>query len=103
MNTNVLNAIDGELQYQDQKWPGHTHSVGEYILIAEKCLADAKRKWQTCLGDDAALHEIRQVAAVCVACMEEHYAPERGVPIQNGKGQEDLPVRDPLSFTEQLD
>lgn len=86
-------AIEGELQYQDQKWPGHKHSVGEYILIMEKCLADAKRQWQTCQGDDAALHEIRQVTAVGVACMNEHYAPHRGEPVLGIPGQPELPQK----------
>jgi hypothetical protein len=91
MKQSVLNAITSETDYQLLKHGEHHHSVGEWILVMEKCLRDAKTKWQTCRGDDAALHEVRQVAACAVQCMTQHYAPHRGVPIQNHNGQPELP------------
>ena len=75
MNTNVIAAIDSERKYQEQKWPNHLHTIGEFILIMEKCLNDAKRAWV--YGTDQSLHEIRQVTAVGVAAMEQHAAPMR--------------------------
>lgn len=53
----VMESVQSELDYQDQCWPGHTHSVGEWILIMDKCMTDAKRAYVTGHGDDKALHE----------------------------------------------
>jgi len=69
MGAQVICAIESERTYQEHKWPCHRHSVGEYLLIMEKCLADAKRAWM--IGDTKALEEIRQVTAVGVAAMEQ--------------------------------
>lgn len=65
----VLEAIESERAYQEKKWPGHRHSVGEWIIIMESCLEKAKTKWMD--GDAGALKEIRQVVAVGVAAMEQ--------------------------------
>ena len=78
MKTNVMEAIESEREHQEQKWPGHQHTTAEWILIMDKCLQDAKRLWVTGHGDNAALHEIRQVVAVGVAAMEQCGAPKRG-------------------------
>lgn len=77
MKNEVIAAIESERSYQDQKWPDHKHSVGEWLLIMEKCLNDAKFKWVTEKGDVSALNEIRQVVAVGVAAMEQCGAPMR--------------------------
>jgi hypothetical protein len=77
----VLYAINGERSYQEDKWPLHQHSVAEWILILEKLVADARREWVTGHGDDSALHEVRQIAATAVACMEQCGCPLRGQPI----------------------
>lgn len=73
----VLAAVASERNYQEAKWPGHTHTVAEYILIMEKCLADAKKAWIGNGGDYHALDEVRQIVAVGVCCMEHHGAPPR--------------------------
>lgn len=78
----VLQAIKSERDYQEQKWPGHEHTVAEWILIMDKCLSDARRAWVTGHGDNQALHEIRQVVAVGVAAMEQCGAPMRGEPVR---------------------
>lgn len=57
----VFAAIESEREYQEQKWPGHHHSVGEWLLIIEKLCADAWRAWVTGHGDNSALHEVRQI------------------------------------------
>jgi hypothetical protein len=81
MKTEVIEAITGERAYQEQKWPGHTHTTAEWLLIIEKLCADARRAWVTGHGDNEALHEIRQITATGVACMEQCGAPKRGEPI----------------------
>lgn len=75
----VLAAIMSERSYQRRRWPNHSHTVGEWLLIMQKCLDDAKRAWVTGHGDNSALHEIRQVVAVGVAAMGEHGAPLREI------------------------
>lgn len=81
MTSEVIASIISELEYQEVRWPNHSHSVAEWILIMEKCLRDAKRKWYACEGNEAALHEVRQVVAVGVKCMSVHGAPPRGLPL----------------------
>ncbi len=81
MKKAVFDAIQSERNYQTSKWPGHQHTTGEWILIMDKCLTDAKRAYVCGHGDNSALHEIRQVVAVGVAAMEQCGAPERGDPI----------------------
>lgn len=81
MDVQVLEAIETERTYQENKWPRHKHSVGEWILIMDKCLTDAKRAYVTGHGDDSALHEIRQVVAVGVAAMEQCGALKRRMPV----------------------
>lgn len=81
MNQEVLKAIDGERSYQEQKWPGHAHTVAEWLLIIEKLCQDARLAWVTGHGDNQALHEVRQITATGVACMEQCGAPKRGEPL----------------------
>jgi hypothetical protein len=85
MKETVLKAITGEREYQERKWPQHQHSVAEWLLIIEKLCDDARRAWVTGHGDNQALHEIRQIAATSVACMEQCGAPERGEPVSAPK------------------
>lgn len=73
----VYQAIDSERDYQDVKWPGHKHEVGAYITMLDVYVANAKESWIENRGDYAALEEIRKVAALAVACMEQHSAPIR--------------------------
>jgi hypothetical protein len=75
-----MESIQSERDYQEEKWPRHSHTVGEWILIMDKCMTDAKRAYVTGHGDDSALHEIRQVVAVGVAAMEQCGAPKRSKP-----------------------
>jgi hypothetical protein len=77
----VYDAIDGEREYQDGKWggPGHDagHGVGSFIVFMDEYLRRAKEKLTTVVGDEAALHELRKVAALAVACFEQHGCPSR--------------------------
>ncbi len=77
----VLAAIESERLHQQAKWPGHSHTAAEWLLIIEKLCADARREWVTGHGDNGALHEIRQIVATGVACLEECGAPRRGEPV----------------------
>lgn len=75
--TEVYKAIDSERDYQDRRWPGHTHSIPDYILFIEDYLAEARHMVSRSNNEAAALDTIRKVAALAVICMEEHGAPVR--------------------------
>ena len=77
INVEVIAAIESERAYQERKWPPHQLTVGEWILIMDKCLNDAKKAYVVNRGNDKALHEIRQVVATGVAAMEQCGAPLR--------------------------
>lgn len=77
LKSDVLAAVESERAYQKSKHGTKKRTVGEMILIMEKVLRDARHAWYSA-GDAAALHEIRQVAAVAFAAMEEFGAPKRG-------------------------
>lgn len=73
--TDVYIAVSRERAYQDHKWgtiQEHPHTVGEWLLIAEHELQEAKEAWCTGRGDAGALEELLQVIAVGVACLEQH-------------------------------
>ena len=73
-------AIRRERSYQDEKWgtiAGHPHTVGEWLLIMEKELREAKGAWISQRGDIGALEEILHVIAVGCACLEQHGIVER--------------------------
>jgi hypothetical protein len=76
-DSDVALAIRSERIYQEAKWGGHGHNVGEWLLIMEKCLNDAKRAWSAAHGGAKVLSEVRQVAATAIACLEQHGAPVR--------------------------
>jgi hypothetical protein len=72
----VAEAVYAERQFQDNKWGNineHGHTLGEWLLIAEAELAEAK----TALikggeGRDSLRSEITQTIAVLFACLEQH-------------------------------
>jgi len=75
MDLEIHNEIMAERKYQDLKWGDpstHTHTVGEFILVLEKNLADVKKTWHTASPPGKTLNEILQLVAVGVACMEQH-------------------------------
>ena len=76
----VLAAVKDERKWQDQKWgtiAEHPHEVGSWLTIMRQLLNDAEREYMSQRGDLGALHEIRKVCAVGVACMEQHGSPFR--------------------------
>ena len=72
----VNQHVEVERMFQDSKHgpiEQHSHTIGEWILILESELAEAKValiKGGT--GRDSVLQEVLQVAAVAVACLEQH-------------------------------
>lgn len=34
---NAMNAIEEERRYQEVKYPNHSHTLGEWIMIMRKC------------------------------------------------------------------
>lgn len=86
--TKVYKRIDKERDYQDQRWvvskdsdktPDNEKPVAEWLNYIEFHLAKAKEKVYM-LEKDAALAEIRKVAALAVRCIEIHGCPKRIIP-----------------------
>jgi len=77
----AYSAIDSERAYQDSKWGGPEHdkykTTGDFIVYMTEYLRRAQAAYTTETGDLAALHMIRKVAALAVACMEFNGAPQR--------------------------
>lgn len=69
----VLSAVNDERMYQNLKWgtvKEHPHEVGAWLTILRIHLTDAEREWPSKRGDIGALEEIRKIAAIAFACME---------------------------------
>ena len=73
----VYSVLDGERAYQQYKWPGHSHTPGEYLLYVEHHIQKARERGATEGGDLGLLNEMRKAAALCVACFEENGVPTR--------------------------
>jgi Ni,Fe-hydrogenase I small subunit len=67
----IYDAIDRERNYQAEKHLEEELSVGEFILIIEDELREAKEEWNKS-GNKRALEEILQIAATAVAAIEQH-------------------------------
>jgi hypothetical protein len=79
--TDVYKCLDGERDYQDEKWgtdgtPDIEKPVAEWINYMEFHLAKAKEKVYY-LKTEEALEELRKVTALGVRAMEIHGCPER--------------------------
>lgn len=75
----IYAAVDRERAYQDRKYgPHHDRelSVGDFLIILQTELDEAKREYVR-NGVALTLAEVLQVAAVAVACMEQHGYTER--------------------------
>lgn len=82
----VYKLIDGERDYQDERWNANTTSSGgrhenpeEWIMYMEDYLAEAKHLLSRNNRDinPKAMAIIRKVTAMGVAAMEQIGAPER--------------------------
>lgn len=77
-------AIDSERDYQDAKWgnkpSGGMHEVNGYLVFMQSYLTEAMNICTRNADPEAssmALHNVRKIAALAVACMEQHGAPKR--------------------------
>lgn len=72
----VINAIKDERDYQDLKWGSieeKAQSLAGHLLTIQAELDEAKAGWQKNVpGKHAALRELIQVAAVCIAALEQY-------------------------------
>ena len=76
----IRGGIVREREYQDRKWgtvKDHPHTVPEWIAIMQWELYEAREAWFKKTSVDC-LREILQVAAVGIACFEQHGNPEDG-------------------------
>jgi hypothetical protein len=74
----IYEAIDAERDYQYRRWGYNPHEVGGWLTILRHLLTKAEAAW--CGDGDCnqdALHEVRKLAAVAVACGEQHGLPTR--------------------------
>ena len=78
----VYNRINEERTYQDNKWGAldkHPHEVAAWIVFMEHHLNKAKQLISTQNTDEDALHELRKVTTLGVACLEQHGCPDRQI------------------------
>jgi hypothetical protein len=70
----VFEAITAERKRQDEKWGAdRQQSLAGYLLIVQAELNEAILGWiKNSLGKSAPLNELVQVAAVCVAALEQY-------------------------------
>lgn len=82
----VYEALDGERAYQDSRWNPETttsegrHEIESWITYMENYLLEAKNVLSRAPAQEGipqAMHIIRKVTALGVACMEQHGAPRR--------------------------
>lgn len=74
----VFTAIESERDYQDDKWGlEDTHSLEEWVLYMEDYLSKARSALVDAEDDVEALENIRKVAGLAVAAMQDHGAPQR--------------------------
>ena len=82
----IFNIIESERKYQDSKW-GHTlsddrpgdgsRSVDEFALYISGYAAVLVHAASTTGTPNSKLEVVRKIAALCVACMEQHGCPQR--------------------------
>lgn len=71
--TDVINAILEERDFQDQKHNTSHHGMGTWLLLIESELDEAKlAAVKGGKGRNSVRHELIQVAALCVAALEDH-------------------------------
>jgi hypothetical protein len=79
----VYKLIDGERDYQDAKWgilDERPLSVGDWLLILELELNEAKQAWcKNTKGKHSVYNELRQIATVAVAALEQYGCASRGL------------------------
>lgn len=72
----VYQLIDGERAYQDAKWgtlEQNPHTIDEWLDLITEEVDEVER----CLTLNTALDELRQVAALAIAALEQYGCPPR--------------------------
>jgi hypothetical protein len=70
----VYEVIDTERDYQDRRWGPRSNSTAAYLTFMRHWLTRAEQEATKDDDPHRALTSIRKVAALAVACMEEHGA-----------------------------
>lgn len=77
----VYEAIDSEREYQDEKWGNPRHdeqeSMGNFLIYIERYLNRAKAGFYDHNATVDVLNDVRKIAALAVAAMEQFGAPKR--------------------------
>lgn len=72
----VVDILEKERQSQDLKWGSldeKHQTVAGYLLVLESELNEAKQGWMKNIdGKHSSLSEIVQIAAVAIACIQQH-------------------------------
>jgi hypothetical protein len=69
----IWTAINAERAYQDIKYGSEPHTIGGWLLLIEDELKEAKHALiKGGVGRDSVRQEIIQVAALCLAALEQH-------------------------------
>jgi hypothetical protein len=69
----VINALLEERDFQDEKHRTSHHGMGTWLLLIESELDEAKlAAVKGGSGRNSVRHELVQVAALCVAALEDH-------------------------------
>lgn len=73
ISSETIAAISTELDYQDDKWGSKEQSLPGYLLIMKKEIDEAIEGWmKNAPGRNSPLHEIVQVVAVGIQCLEQY-------------------------------
>jgi hypothetical protein len=74
----VYSLIDGERDYQELRHAYDKHSVGDWLTFMRYYLDEATAQFTTkSASTEDPLIEVRKLAALAVACMEQHDTPAR--------------------------
>lgn len=76
----VFNVIEGERKYQDIKWSefnDENNHPADWIIYIENHLEQAKKAIYNSHDMESFGDEIRKIAALAVACGEQHGLPRR--------------------------
>jgi hypothetical protein len=69
----VYRVIDNERQRQESKWGIKYNTPGEWVMILEQKILEAKQAWYfNKEGRESCISLINQIAAVAVAALEQH-------------------------------
>lgn len=73
----VFEILDGERKYQDEVWTEEA-SLGEYILIMEELLSQARHSWQSEKEPEMNTRNLmRKIVATGVRCLENYPSQPR--------------------------